>query len=243
MGISERKKREREQRRKEILNAAETLFFSQGYDKVSMDAIADAAELNKATIYLYFKNKEALLSAVVLRGIRILLRKYTDCADTQVPGVTKVALMGRAYYQFTREQPDYQRLMRYYSLERFSEENPCTIEIRKAFSTCRTILMDAIQEGIDDGTIRNDLNPFLISMYLIITFMGILSLEDKWKRVIESEGFSHEEFIQDFFRFITPAVSTGDKPHKISFDQGAGGPFASLFFGMEPVIIDRNERK
>ena len=53
-----------------------------------------------------------------------------------------------------------------------------------------TILQDAIREGIDDGTIRADLDPFLTSMYLMISFMGILSVENKWKLVIETEGFS-----------------------------------------------------
>jgi len=54
MGISERRMREKEQRKKEILDKAERLFFSRGYDDVSMDEIANEVELNKATLYLYF---------------------------------------------------------------------------------------------------------------------------------------------------------------------------------------------
>ena len=190
MGISDRRQREKEQRRSEIIDAAERLFFSHGYEDVSMDEIANEVELNKATLYLYFKNKEALFAAIVLRGIRILQKKYEECMKTHVPGVVKVALMGQAYYQFSQEHPDYLRLIKFYGSERFSKENPCTAEIGKGYGTCRMILRDAVQEGIDDGTIRADLDPFLISMYLMISFMGILSMEDKWKRVIEAEGFS-----------------------------------------------------
>ena len=54
------------------------------------------------------------------------------------------------------------------------------------------------------GQSGHDLDPFLTSMYLMISFMGILSMEDKWKRVIEAEGFSDEQFASEFFRFITP---------------------------------------
>ena len=54
MGISERRQREKEQRKTEITDAAERLFFSRGYEDVSMDDIAREVDLNKATIYLYF---------------------------------------------------------------------------------------------------------------------------------------------------------------------------------------------
>ena len=83
MGISERKIREKEQRRKEILDTAERLFFSHGYEDVSMDGIANNVELNKATLYLYFENKEALFAAIVLRGIGILEKKYIECMVAQ----------------------------------------------------------------------------------------------------------------------------------------------------------------
>ncbi len=218
MGITERKIREKEQRKTGIIDAAERLFFSRQYDDVSMDEIANEVELNKATLYLYFKNKEALFAAIVLRGIQILKEKYTECMEKQVPGVVKVALLGQAYYRFSQEFPDYLRLIKFYGTERFSKENPCTAEIGKGYGTCRMILRDAVQEGIDDGTIRPDLDPWLVSMYLMISFMGILSMEDKWKRVIEAEGFSYEQFSREFFRFIAPALSTGETPHIFSDD-------------------------
>ena len=219
MGIADRRQREKEQRRTEILDAAERLFFSRGYEDVSMDEIAREVELNKATLYLYFKNKEALFAAIVLRGIPILQEKYIECMEKQVPGVVKVALMGEAYYRFSQEHPDYLRLIHFYGSERFSKENPYTAEIGKGYGTCRMILQDAVREGIDDGTIRDDLDPFLVSMYLMISFMGILSMEDKWKRVIEAEGFSDEQFAREFFRFHHSCFFfRGDVSH--SGDQG-----------------------
>jgi AcrR family transcriptional regulator len=202
MGIADRRKREKEQRKTGIIDAAERLFFSRSYDDVTMDHIAGEVELNKATIYLYFKNKEALFATIVLRGVQILEEKFTECMDTQVPGIVKVALMGQAYYRFSLEYPDYLRLIHSYGTERFSKENPYTAEIGKGYGTCRSILSHAIRDGIDDGTIRADLDPFLTSMYLMISFMGILSMENKWKLVIEEEGFSYEQFASEFFRFI-----------------------------------------
>jgi len=217
MGISERRKREKEQRKTEIVDAAERLFFSRNYEDVTMDNIAQAVELNKATIYLYFKNKEALFATIVLRGVQILKGKYQECMEKQVPGIVKVALMGQAYYQFSKENPDYLRLIHFYGSERFSSENPYTSKISKGYGTNRMILQDAIQEGINDGTIRADLDPFQTSMYLMISFIGILSLENKWKLVIESQGLNNEQFCSEFLKLIIPAIVTSEAANK--FDE------------------------
>ena len=226
MGIAERRQREREQRRTDIVDAAGMLFFSRTYEEVSMDDIAREVELNKATIYLYFESKEALFATIVLRGVRILEEKFTECMDQQVPGIEKVVLMGRAYSRFSEEYPEYLRLIHFYGSERFSKENPYTAEIGRGYGTCRRILQDAIREGIDDGTIRADLDPFLASMYCMISFMGILSLEQKWKLVIEAEGFSFEQYENGFFRFITPALSPGGTGHIVD-EYNAPGPLPS----------------
>ncbi|MDL1893205.1 helix-turn-helix transcriptional regulator, partial [Sphingobacteriales bacterium CHB3] len=52
MGIIERKEREKEQRREEIVTAAEKIFFEKGLAIATMDEIAEAAELSKGTLYL-----------------------------------------------------------------------------------------------------------------------------------------------------------------------------------------------
>lgn len=224
MAIPERRLREKEKRRKEILDAAEILFLSRKYEDVSMDEIANEAELNKATIYLYFANKEALYAAIVLRGIAILHEKYRECMEKNAPGMAKVFLMGQAYYHFSLEYPEYIRLITFYGTERFSNENPCTAGIGKGYGSCRLLLRDAIREGIADGTIRPDLDPFLASMYLMTAFMGILSIEDKWKLVIADEGFSSEEYAGGFFRFIFPALApAGNGSDKALRDLSAYG--------------------
>lgn len=207
MGTAERRQREKEQRKKEILDAAESLFFSRSYEDVSMEEIARKVELNKATLYLYFENKEALYATIVVRGIRIMEEKFRACMEKKAPGIVKVALMGQAYYLFALEYPEYLRLIHFYGSERFSKENPYTAEIGKGYGSCRRILQDAVSGGIRDGTIRTDIDPFLASMYLMISFMGTLSLENRWKLVIGAEGFGYEQFASGFFRFIVQAVA------------------------------------
>ena len=119
MSVSEWKAREKEQRRNDIIDVAEKLFFAKGYEEVSMDDIAKEIKLNKATLYRYFMSKEALFFTVVLRGVTInyeMLMKVVKKAGT---GMERLAAVGNVSYDFARQYPDYHRLINYYSSGRF----------------------------------------------------------------------------------------------------------------------------
>ncbi|MBL4813393.1 MAG: TetR/AcrR family transcriptional regulator [Rhodobacteraceae bacterium] len=62
-------KRRADERPKEVLDAALTLFTKQGYAKTTVDQIAREAGLSKGTVYLYFASKEALLEGLVTRTV------------------------------------------------------------------------------------------------------------------------------------------------------------------------------
>ncbi len=52
-------------KRLQIVEGARSIFLSQGYDAASMNDIARAAGVSKGTLYVYFKDKEALFQAIV----------------------------------------------------------------------------------------------------------------------------------------------------------------------------------
>ena len=54
-----------EQREKRIVVAARSVFLKHGFNKAKMSQIADTAELAEGTLYLYYKNKNAIVKAVV----------------------------------------------------------------------------------------------------------------------------------------------------------------------------------
>ena len=79
MGIKERKRREREIRRQQIQKAAKELFILKGFNSTTIEDIAKKAELSPATIYLYFKNKEDLFSAMCAEGLEEVKRALREC--------------------------------------------------------------------------------------------------------------------------------------------------------------------
>ncbi|MCI5125329.1 MAG: TetR/AcrR family transcriptional regulator, partial [Candidatus Electrothrix sp. AR5] len=60
-----RREREKQQQRKEMLEAAMQLFSEKGYHNASMQEIAEQAEFAVGTLYKFFKNKEEMYKALV----------------------------------------------------------------------------------------------------------------------------------------------------------------------------------
>jgi AcrR family transcriptional regulator len=52
-------------KRRQIIDGAREIFLARGFDAASMGDIAKAAGVSKGTLYVYFKNKEELFSAIV----------------------------------------------------------------------------------------------------------------------------------------------------------------------------------
>jgi AcrR family transcriptional regulator len=106
MGVAERKSRQKESTRQEILDAARDLFVGEGYDNVSMRKIADKAEYAPGTIYLYFKDKAEILETLCqvtfdkLRSRLEAIRKD----DGDPVGALRRGL--RTYIQFGLDNPN-----------------------------------------------------------------------------------------------------------------------------------------
>jgi AcrR family transcriptional regulator len=83
--LSPRRQREREQRRGEILGAAEQVFAARGFHEASVESIAEAAGFATGTIYLYFEDKEALyvaaFAAKVTQMVGEIEARVRDAAD------------------------------------------------------------------------------------------------------------------------------------------------------------------
>jgi AcrR family transcriptional regulator len=76
--------KEYRERKNEILDAAQELFLTQGYEKISVENIIKKAGIAKGTFYYYFKSKEDLLDKLVKRmadKIQIEIKKIVEKKD------------------------------------------------------------------------------------------------------------------------------------------------------------------
>lgn len=110
MGITERKEREREEKRRRILDAAKTLFLEHGFEKTSIRNIADHIEYSPGTIYLYFKDKNELLLALHTEAFD-LFGKHLSQNIHQLTPIERLAQMGKNYISYALQNPELYELM------------------------------------------------------------------------------------------------------------------------------------
>jgi len=91
LSIKDRKEREKKQRRQDILDAALAVLNEEGFYGVSMDKIAEKAELSKGALYLYFENKGELFNEIFWMRMKNLLETLEEimCAPGEFEDILK----------------------------------------------------------------------------------------------------------------------------------------------------------
>ena len=155
-----RRQREREARKKEILDAAQYLFSSKGFDSTTMDEIAERAEFGKPTLYTYFKSKEEILFHIHMRGHVLKMEMLREAGRKGKNGYEKFRGMGYAYFEFYQQHPEYLRIQshwdyRGYNFDKFSDAVSRSYgEWYDSFKE----LCEVYRDGIADGSLRGDLD-------------------------------------------------------------------------------------
>ncbi len=192
-----RKERERQRKTDEIIDAAEKIFSQKGFSKTTMDDVAAELELTKPALYRYFKSKEDLYYAVVLRGTEILDKMMINGMNTKDTGIEKTIATGYAYWNFYEEYPDYVRLM----IESRNINPECMDlksleELNKRGVKYLKIMCDAIDTGKNDGTIRQDIDTFLTAIFLVESTIAVMRSSETMNIALKNIGKTKEAFIK-----------------------------------------------
>jgi AcrR family transcriptional regulator len=190
MVSSDRKAWEQEQRKNRIVDMAEAVFFKNGYDGATLPAIADAAGYNKRTLYLYFKDKDDIFLAVVLRGLEGLRGALKHALDRTAPNSGRLREMAAALFDFSMEHPEYLDLIMAYESRYFvyhkrtasvapdSHRERC----QQASEEMAHMVTAAIDAGIAGGGVKSDLTAHQLMLILwgqIVGVMKILRMREK----------------------------------------------------------------
>ena len=107
MGVTERRKREREARRGEILDAARDVLLSQGLRGTTTKEIAERCELSEATLFFYFRNKDEILLSLIFESIDFWSQGMAALAADAMPPAELLEAIWQFYEKIYREHPEY----------------------------------------------------------------------------------------------------------------------------------------
>ncbi len=178
-----------DERKSQILNAAEDVFTQKGFEEARMDDIAEETGLSKGTLYLYFKSKDDLIIAILDRMFQREFRqlenldqettsateaiwKITDLLTKEILGLLRLVPIVYQFLALAFRNKDVQKALKKY-INRYLD-----------------ILVPIIQRGIDSGEFRKvDAREVAIAMGAMMEGTLLLWVYDK--SIVEPEYHIH----------------------------------------------------
>ena len=145
MGVQERRARQKESVREEILDAARTLFVKDGYEHVSIRKIAEKIEYAPGTIYLYFRDKAEILDRICEETFSKLARKLEAINRDQADPFDCLRRGLRTYIQFGIDNPNHY-VVTFVQAKQVEVRNPVH---ETAGQRCFDVLRGAVQRCIE----------------------------------------------------------------------------------------------
>jgi len=110
MGTKQRREREKQELRQDIMDAARELFVNEGYENVSMRRVAEKIEYSPTTIYLYFEDKASLLYAICEETFAKLAKRMESITKEGDDPIEALRRGCRAYVDFGLKYPNHYKL-------------------------------------------------------------------------------------------------------------------------------------
>jgi len=202
----ERREKEKEQRRSTIIDAAQALFFAKPYDEITIEAIAEKAQLAKGTVYLYFKSKEEVYSAVALRGARILNQMFKEKMEGKKNGLEKAFATGEVYYQFSKEHPHYFKVFSDAENLSLCSDSKISQELFIVSNENLECVLNSVIEGEKDGSIKPDLHPKLTAIFLIQSTKSMIQLTPGFEMFLSQAGADKDARVEFTLRALRQSL-------------------------------------
>ncbi|WP_080802758.1 TetR/AcrR family transcriptional regulator [Arabiibacter massiliensis] len=212
--MGRRKKEPRGAHREHIAQAAQELFARRGIAATTMDDIANAAGYSKATLYVYFKNKEEIVSVLVLESMRRLDDSLSDALAKREGTKERYGLICEGLARYQEEFPFYFKM----ALDKINVDfadggfAPEDAEAYRVGEEINEKLKSFLAEGIERGELRDDLQV----MPTIYAFWGMLSgfiqLASNKEDYLESAlGLPRQRFLDYGFQLLYDSIAEGAK--------------------------------
>lgn len=180
----------REKRKKEIIQVAWDLFQENGFPETTMANVATEAKISRKTLYQYFKSKEEIAFEIEVE----VFQSYIRIMDQVIPtlkgsGYEKL----KAYFEVIDKNLDrHKNAIRFTGIFDFNLKDdypnePIVETFIDVIHRSNGYLNDILLEGMEDGSIRNDIDPVLtaetISDSWLCLSQRVFSRKDNLDRV------------------------------------------------------------
>lgn len=196
----------RENQREWILEVAEDLFIHKGIEQVTIGEIAESSRLTRATIYKYFTNKEQIAQEI----FKIITKNWRDRNELEVwgfqgTGYQRLEKFITVFFNYLFQNPreaGFVAELNYLYAKEWSAEMFANTMLENLHED-RHFILNSIQAGITDGSLRKDVDPELILAAFFNFISGMISrLGEMGGKVEEEFGMSTEMIFTQICRIF-----------------------------------------
>lgn len=212
--MARRKKEPQSNHRKNIAEAAQRLFAEKGIESTSMNEIAKESGYSKATLYVYFKDKEELVGVLVLESMQKLydyLSKTLEDTENVSECFYKIC---NAFVDYQEEYPFYFELLLKainvdFETTRFLPEEKETFLVGERINA---LLIAFFEKGIERGIIRGDLDilPTIFALWGMISGVIMLSV-NKQEYISMQMKKTKRDFLKQGFDLLYQSILSDKK--------------------------------
>lgn len=140
----------------QIIEAAVRVIAENGFHASQVSKIAKKAKVADGTIYLYFKNKEDILISVFKDKMGTFIERTSEAINQNDTFTEKLRTLIEMHYKQLEESP---HLAIVSQLELRQSKQALRREINAIFKQYLDLIDVIVQQGIEEGVVRTDVNP------------------------------------------------------------------------------------
>ncbi len=156
----------RRNRKDEILNASEALFYQKGYNKTTINDILEALSISKGAFYHYFKSKEEVMDAIIMRTIQDGMAKAELILQDRNLTIHQKFLMIILAQQPNEHNNKIQLLNELQQVENALMHQKCLIVTIQQLTP---LLTTVVKQGVDEGVLNTPYPQESIELILCAT--------------------------------------------------------------------------
>ena len=192
--------------------------MEKGLQAMTVDEIAEKAELSKPTLYAYFENKHEIHTAIMLRAIKKVTAVYKKAEAGTDSGFDEVKKKLAGLFSLVGEYPVYLRAFLEYSDQPTAAleqpESQVTRDFYRTLDLNLSLLAEAIERGKKDGSCRPELDTWKTVLIIDAAVFGVIKFVADPARKTELEiklNFNDKELIDCFYKFLEYALCPDSK--------------------------------
>lgn len=151
-----RKRKEKENRRSTILKAARKLFLERGFKAVTVDSIAEKAEVSKGSIYLCFESKEEIYTQILIADNISLNERIQNFSLIEASASQLLLEFARIYVDFFLSDKELFRILMTFMMQtgQMHLTQQQSDELIRSTNENIKVISEIIQKGVDSGEFR-----------------------------------------------------------------------------------------